>query len=76
MDQLIIQEPLAGVLKNLNARTPLIGVNGEPLGEYLPLTESSQHRIRREAIEGIRKLSEQNQLDGLSIREMIVEGRR
>ena len=49
--------------------------HGNPVAELIPVRKTDPERVR-DAIAGLKRFQESHTLNGLSIREMIEEGRR
>lgn len=49
--------------------------HGNPVAELIPVRQSDPHRVR-EAIAGLERFQKEHSLNGLSVRDMIQEGRR
>jgi len=50
--------------------------HGVPVARVVPVHQSSSIEERRKAIAAIKGLAQQNDLDGLRIKDLIAEGRR
>ncbi len=49
--------------------------HGNPIAELIPVRKADPDKIRN-AIDGLKRFQAEHSLDGLSVREMIEEGRR
>ncbi len=50
--------------------------HGTPIAQLVPVRPASSPESRRTVIQSMRELASRNRLEGLSVREMIAEGRR
>ena len=57
-----------------NGEEYIITRNGKPVAKLVPISKRDKKLIE-EAIEGLNRISKEHTLDGLSIKEMIDEGR-
>ena len=53
----------------------VITKHGHPVAELIPVRTSDSETVRT-AIEGLRSFQQRHTLDGLSVRELVEEGRR
>lgn len=68
---------LAGLLERVEQGEQItITRHGVPIARLIPIEQVRDKKRIRDAIERLKELSKHNRLNGLSIKEMVSEGRR